>query len=186
MRNYIYTKKENKNELIKKMSYQDCFDYADKIIKVYEVLHSRKEFDFLKINSNTNEMEYTSNYDLVYGEEDSTNNSYNLGSPFIEIFSGVRYFPDEELQHIYITNYIDEPIDFSDIVLNNSEEELFQYSTIYNENEIKHLIIFSALKKNQCREFFMDLNYLELLYDIFFNSYNEPVLIRNEFYEYLP
>lgn len=169
---YIYDEKENKGELIQHMTIQECFEYADKVIYLYNILHNRPKIKILNLAelSTDKSFEYTSNddlNDLVYSED----NHYFIGTSFIEIYSGIRYIPESVHKILGITSGggTSNLIDIGDVIIENTEEDIFQYSTVYSEHELKHLIILSAIKKNNCREFFMDLNYLEFLLDYQYN-----------------
>lgn len=169
---YIYDEKENKGELIQHMTIQECFEYADKVIDLYNILHNRLKIKILNLAelSSDKSFEYTSNddlNDLVYSED----NHYFIGTSFIEIYSGIRYIPESVHKILGITSggVTSNLIDIGDVIIENTEEDIFQYSTVYSEHELKHLIILSAIKKNNCREFFMDLNYLEFLLDYHYN-----------------
>ncbi|AFA44690.1 hypothetical protein RaK2_00417 [Klebsiella phage vB_KleM_RaK2] len=166
---YIYDEKENKDELIQHMTIQECFEYADKVIDLYNILHNKPKIKILNLaelesdkSRKHKSFEYTSNDDLVYSED----NHYFVGTSFIEIYTGIRYIPESVHKILGITSgTTSKLIDIGDVIIENTEEDIFQYSTVYSDHELKHLIILSAIKKNRCREFFMDLNYLEFLLD---------------------
>ncbi|WPJ50373.1 hypothetical protein RCIP0023_00331 [Klebsiella phage RCIP0023] len=174
---YIYDEKENKGELIQHMTIQECFEYADKVIDLYNILHNKPKIKILNLaelesdkSRKYKSFEYTSNdnlNDLVYSEDDH----YFIGTSFIEIYSGIRYIPESVHKILGITSGggTSNLIDIGDVIIENTEEDIFQYSTVYSDHELKHLIILSAIKKNNCREFFMDLNYLEFLLDYHYN-----------------